>query len=87
MNATPHIRRTCVATACTVLVLSFVSACGDSAADGRATAVEQSAAAVSRGAKLDLRGGWEHTARDRHDMIVREWRRQHPASGATPTCR
>ncbi len=87
MNVTPRITRTCAAAACTVLVLSFLSGCGDSAAERRATAVQQAADTVSRDAKRDLRDWWEHTARDRHHMILREWRRQHPASGATSSCR
>ena len=86
MNALPNIRRTFVAMACTVLALSM-GACGNSAADGRATAVQRSADAVAAQAKQDLRDGWEHTARDRDELILQEWRHDHQLSWATPSCR
>jgi hypothetical protein len=86
MNVTPHIRRTFVATAGTLLALTAMSACGSSAADGRAMAVERSADAVSMQAKHDLRDGWENTARDRHDMVLRQWRRDHDLSEAISGC-
>jgi hypothetical protein len=85
MNTSPH-RRAFVATVCASLALGVMSACGAGAADDRATSVQKSADAVARTAKQDLRDGWEHTARDRHEMVLQEWRRQHPLSGATPNC-
>jgi hypothetical protein len=87
MNQPAHLRRSFVSTAGLLLALSLTSACGNSPAEGRAAAVQRSADTVALQAKQDLRDGWEHTARDRHDLVVRRGEQQAHARGAAPGCR